>query len=377
NVIAQLFTYLKNDDHSLANYNKQQVVDYIALQLEQRQLLIYPTDDKKPLFNNRHLTASNNKSAKPIVLATGTKVSKAKLAPAPVVAPKAVVNPQSELKNKSEPTSFADAEKRLQKARDKIIENGYQSKYSDEELVALANSGDVPKERFHVRFMEQTYLKARNSNVPLSGKLGGDFKGKNGGIKYWSTTFDQIEAADTDPQRCAEILGLTYHPESIYSMVIVDTHKAVETSGAESITPTFSEISQFAKNELDGIDDATIDALYTPEYQATYNKLYNQADELGLDVWDNDDMADFIPTIETQGENKKHFVTRVELHDKLGSNEDFLGNGLTKNNNPTIKQKFGIVETLTLERTPQTLAALKGNKAVNIIETLTPIGHIL
>ncbi|MCG6202849.1 hypothetical protein KSO91_16700, partial [Psychromonas antarctica] len=184
-------------------------------------------------------------------------------------------------------------------------------------------------------------------------------------------------AADTDPQRCAEILGLTYHPESTYSMVIVDTHKAVETSGAESITPTFSEISQFAKNELDGIDDATIDALYTPQYQATYSKLYNQADELGLDVWNNEGMKDFNQTLEAQGEDADAFEARVNLHDKLGSNEDFLGNGLTKNNNPKVKQKFGIVETLTLERTPQTLAALKGNKAIKIIEKLTPIGNIV
>ncbi|MCG6202991.1 hypothetical protein KSO91_17500, partial [Psychromonas antarctica] len=179
------------------------------------------------------------------------------------------------------------------------------------------------------------------------------------------------------PQRCAEILGLTYHPESTYSMVIVDTHKAVETSGAESITPTFSEISQFAKNELDGIDDATIDALYTPEYQATYNKLYNQAKAKKINVWDKDDMVKFNKVLVKQGDDIDAFEARVNLHDKLGSNEDFLGNGLTKNNNPTIKQKFGIVETLTLERTPQTLAALKGNKAIKIIEKLTPIGNIV
>jgi len=38
--------------------------------------------------------------------------------------------------------------------------------------------------------------------------------------------------------------------------------------------------------------------------------------------------------------------------------------------------EFGAVKTLTLERTPQTLSALKENKAVNIIETLNPIGNI-
>ncbi|MCP4324035.1 MAG: hypothetical protein GY787_19685 [Alteromonadales bacterium] len=73
----------------------------------------------------------------------------------------------------------------------------------------------------------------------------------------------------------------------------------------------------------------------------------------------------------------KDFKTRLALHGKLGRNEDFLGNGLTKNNNPKVKQEFGIVETLTLERTPQTLAALKGNKAIQIIEKLTPIGNVV
>ncbi|WP_028865915.1 hypothetical protein [Psychromonas aquimarina] len=77
-VIGRLFSYVKNDEHSQANYNQQQVAEFIALQLEQRQLLIFPLEHKKALFSNNHLASAANKSAKPVVLESGTKVVKAK-----------------------------------------------------------------------------------------------------------------------------------------------------------------------------------------------------------------------------------------------------------------------------------------------------------
>lgn len=58
----------------------------------------------------------------------------------------------------------------------------------------------------------------------------------------------------------------------------------------------------------------------------------------------------------------------------MGSNEDFLGNGLTKNLIKKTDNKYGVVETFTFEHTPQNLAALKESGAITVIETLKPIG---
>ena len=78
--------------------------------------------------------------------------------------------------------------------------------------------------------------------------------------------------------------------------------------------------------------------------------------------------------MESKGEDKELFKTRLKLHDKLGSNEEFLGNGLTKNLIGSADQQYGVVETFTFEHTPQNLATLKDNGAIKILDKLTPIG---
>lgn len=89
-VMGRIFSYLKNDEHSQANYNQQQIAAFIALQLEQRQLLIFPLAHKKALFSNHILKATTNKSAKPVVLESGNKLVKAKTSITPDVAPKII-----------------------------------------------------------------------------------------------------------------------------------------------------------------------------------------------------------------------------------------------------------------------------------------------
>ncbi len=273
------------------------------------------------------------------------------------------------------PVSLTDAFNRLKIARQSIKKHGYRSKYSDDELLAMAQAGKVANERFHVRFMEERYLQDRETpKSPLSGKLGGNFEGKNGtGIKYWSTTFDQIESADTDPKLIAEILGLTYNPKKTYTMILIDSHKAAQTSGAKSITPTFKELGNFAKEELDTIDAKVVDSVFTHEYQATYQNLYRQAEKSEIDIWDKQGMEQFGEVLLEKDEKVEHFKSRLELHNKLGSNEDFLGTGVTQNNLPN-KQKIGVVEIFTLERKPQTIAELRDSDAITIVTDLKLIG---
>ena len=293
--------------------------------------------------------------------------------------------PKPEEKNKSTlsnrkgkpPQSLGDAADRLKSMRAEIKANGYKSKYSDNELVAMGASGKVANERYQVRFMESSYLADRNTpDDSLSGKMGGPFKGKSGdGVKYWSTSFDQLEDADSDPKLIAEKVGIKYNPQQDYALVIVDNYKAAQISGTHAITPTFKDLGDFAKKELpDQFDASTIDELYTAEYQKKYNQLYGEADELGMDVWSKKGMEDFTDLLENRGDNSELFEQRVTLHRKLGSNEDFLGNGLTKNLIKKTDNKYGVVETFTFEHTPQNLAALKESGAITVIETLKPIG---
>ncbi|MBV1919554.1 MAG: hypothetical protein KUG73_02650, partial [Pseudomonadales bacterium] len=279
------------------------------------------------------------------------------------------------------PASLDDATNRLKTMRAEIQTNGFSAKYNDDELVAMAASGKVAKEQYQVRFMPKGYLvDTRNTpDIPLSGKMGGDFKGKSSdGIKYWSTSFDQLEDCDTDPKLIAEKVGVPYDPKEEYALVIVDNSKAAGISGTHAISPTFKDLGDFAKQELpDQFDAKTIDKLYTPEYQAKYNELYQEANEQGMNVWKKKGMRDFKAILKQKGEDVELFQKRVSLHDKLGSNEDFLGNGLTKNLIPNGKQQYGVAETFTYEHTPQNLAALKEYGAITIIDSLKPIGAAL
>ncbi|KAA1160220.1 hypothetical protein EU508_10785 [Pseudoalteromonas fuliginea] len=69
--------------------------------------------------------------------------------------------------------------------------------------------------------------------------------------------------------------------------------------------------------------------------------------------------------------NNPHQILQVrhQMNKKLGANEQFLGNGMTKDNNTDNPitpfgpeqegQQFGPVETFTLDKNPRTLGTLE------------------
>ncbi|SFD77484.1 hypothetical protein [Pseudoalteromonas denitrificans] len=189
-------------------------------------------------------------------------------------------------KRKPAPKSMAEALTRLTLARENIIKHGYIEKYTDKELLAMAKSGDVANERFHVRFMEASYLEYKGN----PGTLGAPFKGQSGsGAKYWSTTFDQLEDADSDPRLISLKLGLDYDPDKKFVMVIIDTDKAKIMADTHSIIPTHKNLGQFAKDELpDNFSVEEINKLMTPEFQDKYAKHYQDALDSGVmkNEWD-------------------------------------------------------------------------------------------
>jgi hypothetical protein len=234
----------------------------------------------------------------------------------------------------------------------------------------MAKSGDVANERFHVRFMEKSYLEYNGK----PGALGAPFKGTSGeGAKYWSTTFDQLEDADTDPRLISLKLGLDYNPSKEYVLVMVDTDKAKAIADTYSLIPTHKNLGQFAKDELpDNFSDDEIKTLMTPEFQTKYAKLYQEALDSGKMKWDGHvkGATDYFEESIKDKNLQDLMIKRLEMQDKLGNNQHFLGNGLTKTLLPN-NGKYGAVETFNFER--KTINLEQFGDAISITPVLKPI----
>jgi hypothetical protein len=61
------------------------------------------------------------------------------------------------------------------------------------------------------------------------------------------------------------------------------------------------------------------------------------------------------------------------MHDKIGNNTEYVGDGLTKNLIEGSSNQSGVVETLNFERNEVNFQQLTDAGAVNIIRGLTPI----
>lgn len=275
------------------------------------------------------------------------------------------------------PVSLAEAEMQLKKRRQQIAAEGYQPKYSDTELATIAQSGDIGKERFQVRFMEEGYLNDRNApDEPLSGKMGMVMKTETGeGAKYWSTSFDQIEDADTDPELISQKLGLEYDPGKKYALLIVDSEKAAPLTGVKSVPATFEKVSEFVNTELPKqFPREVTDKIMTTEFQVEYAKHYNAAVESGdlPDQWSRDTGAfgKYLRKTGMSVDQQKLLKKRMNMHDKIGNNQDYLGNGLTKELNPSSSNEFGAVETLNFERKTVELKELDDAGAITVIKDL-------
>ncbi|MFP6845436.1 MAG: hypothetical protein VB958_09525, partial [Thalassolituus sp.] len=279
---------------------------------------------------------------------------------------------------KVEPKNLTDAKSILAARREEIAANGYTPKYSDAELQDIAKNGDIGSDRYQVRFMETSYLNHRDTpDVPLSGSMGRSMTGKSGtGAKYWSTSFDQLEDADTDPRLISQKLGLTYDPNVNYSLLIVDSQAAAPLTGVKSVSATFENVSEFANTELpDDFPKSFTDKVMTPEFQAEYSSQYKAAQDAGAfaDEWSANEFENHLNTTDLSGSDKALMKQRFEMHETIGNNDDYLGNGLTKNNNPTVNQEYGVVETLNFERNEVNLSQLDQKNAITILPGLSPI----
>lgn len=278
-----------------------------------------------------------------------------------------------------EAANLAEAQAQLNKRRKEIAKQGYQPKYNDAELAYLAQHGNIAEERFQVRFMKTRYLQHRDTpDDLLSGNLGAPMPGKEGSAKYWSTSLDQLEDADSDPRLISEKLGLEYNPNKDYTLVIVDTEKAKPLTGVKSVPATFERVSEFANTELpDDFPKEFTDKVMTPEFQAEYAKHYKAAlDQQYLEnEWstDTDSFKLYLEASDTNKEQTLLLLDRMRMQKIIGNNQDYLGNGLTKDNNQASSNSFGAVETLNFERKALNFNQLNEAKAITIMKGLSTI----
>ncbi len=213
----------------------------------------------------------------------------------------------------------------------------------------------------------------------MSGKLGMVMATENGqGAKYWSTSFDQLEDADSDPKIISEKLGLNYDPKKQYALVIIDTKKSTPLSGVKSVPATFEHLGEFANSELPSdFPKGFTQKVMNPEFQAKYAEHYNTAVEQKFleGPWsrDTEGFKRYLNTTDMNQSDIDTMVKRMKMHDKIGNNQDYLGNGLTKDINPNSTNEYGAVETFNFERKEVNLKQLDDAGAIMVIGGLSPI----
>jgi len=134
-------------------------------------------------------------------------------------------------------------------------------------------------------------------------------------------------------------------------------------------------LGDFSLNELpDSYTPDEIAKMMTPEFQETYAKYYQDALDSGMmdGDWDTQGALKYFNENLSTPELKKLFKTRLDMQDKLGNNQHFLGNGLTKTLLPN-NGSFGAVETFNVERKLVNLEQF--GDAVNVSDLLKPIGN--
>lgn len=107
----------------------------------------------------------------------------------------------------------------------------------------------------------------------------------------------------------------------------------------------------------------------TPEFQKEYSKHYKAADARGAfdHEWSSDSFQDYLERTDLKEPQKRLLKQRFEMHGVIGNNEDYLGDGLTKNNNINVDKNYGVIETLNFERREVTLSQLANSNAVKIL----------
>jgi len=255
-----------------------------------------------------------------------------------------------------EPTSFDECEQRLVAAKTRmVITKGFQPKYSDADLVAMR---DAPvKSR---RFLVWIGVGIRDPNKEVG------YRRDTGRTTAWTAPFSMVEDADLDAALICAKNGMTYEPENPYTMVLID--QSINAGGATNsieIVPTFANmadlgVAQFVPPEI--FSEAALRRAMTPDLNGQYSVLFPQLDAFAKSrkgsPFDQDEAKAFARTLDPAIQDQ--FVARHQYHAQFGANQHFLGNGFTAQlpveGHPGTKKEYGVMETMTLDKDPLSIA---------------------
>ncbi|WP_020408547.1 hypothetical protein [Hahella ganghwensis] len=314
------------------------------------------------------------RTGKPSSSAT-TEPSKPKPPPIKIKeeAPKRKPNTPEKATDSKAPTSkpvssIKEAEARLKRAREAIEERKaaglppYQPKYSDDQLLEMVATGATANERFLVSIQP----KNTNPDAKLS------YQRDSGLVPTWTTSFDQLEAADSDPKLIHQVLGAesNFDPSKDYVMHIVDRGENLENFGQNTIVPSWDNLADASVRELGGIHEPDIiRQTMNSEYQAEYANKMQEFWDAGGNEFDSEQILEFSDKMNIDEE--KLFSARHNIRTEIGANSEFTGNGLTANT-AAGGGKYGVVETLSLERHLPKLSELQDDNIVKTLD-LTPL----
>lgn len=138
---------------------------------------------------------------------------------------------------------------------------------------------------------------------------------------------------------------------------MLDTEAAATQADITSFIPTYSRLGDLAKAEMTDIDPQLIDAVMTEEYSEVYEGLMKIAKLEQLNLTKADDLELLAVVSGLTPDETASLQIRHEINTKYGANEQFLGNGLTRDINST--EGMGTVETYSLDKNPVSLGELE------------------
>ena len=155
-------------------------------------------------------------------------------------------------------------------------------------------------------------------------------------------------------------------------MLLIDQEEANAAGDMVSFIPTYDNISDFTVEEFtDDFEgyEHLIEPAMTAEYSQFYEQVVNIAREQDVNLDDKDDRDDLAADLGLSKEQRRLLHVRHTMASKLGANEQFLGNGMTKDNNAENSEtpfdpakagfNYGPLETFTYDKNPQTLGKLE------------------
>jgi len=272
-----------------------------------------------------------------------------------------------ETRRHQEPLTVQGVRARIDDARRRIEQHGYRPLFNDEEVAALAQTDAVAQARYKVRFMERKYL----GDYGKGQYLGARFEGQSGqGVKYWNTSFGQIEDADTDYRLIAHKLGLDYVEGCDYVLLVIDTEQACTLCESVSVSATFEKLGEFATHELPALYPVELmDLIMNTAFQTQYRELYLKALAYWGERWRLSEFQ-FYSFLSTQGLEPQRLILlleRLRMHTQIGNNHYFRGDGVTENLIEGSHEKLGVVELFTFENRKVELDAYLRAGAVHII----------